>query len=194
MRFVARKRVWWVVVPSTMVLLIMPARAAAQTRPRELGIDGAISFTRREDTERVDAPAIQTWAFPLQRIRVGQWASRRLQLQLSTGFSVADFGEISTVRFSMGLAGVYHLTGDGVRSGMFLSLGTGFDLLSSNGTDLQWAGVGGFGTKVPLGRYFAFRPAIEIGRSLRSDRRLAGTTLAVLVGFSVFTRTGGAGS
>ncbi len=186
---------WWMMTTlGTIALLGAPTTASAQTRPRELGIDGAVSFTRREDTDRVQSSVIQSWAFPLQRIRMGQWATQRFQVQISTAFSVADFGDISTVRFAAGLAGNYHLTGDGVRSGMFVSLGTGLDLLSYNGTDVQWMGVGGVGVKVPMGRYFAFRPAIEISRSLRSDRRLAGTTLAVLGGFSVFTKPAGTGS
>lgn len=194
MRVLVMDTVWSVLTLSTIALLIVPGHAAAQVRQREVGIDGTISFTTREDTERIESSAIQTWAFPVQRIRVGQFVGQNLQLQLSTGFAVADFGDVSTVRFSMGLAGVYHILGDGVRSGMFVSLGTGFDFLSSNGTDIQWTGVGGVGVKAPVGRQFAFRPAIEIGRSLRSDRRLAGTTVAVLVGFSVFTGSDGGGS
>jgi hypothetical protein len=160
---------------------------SAQERPREFGIDGAISLTLREDTGDVGSSTIQSWAFPVQRIRMGQWIGRGFQAQISTGFSVADFGDISTVRFALGLTGIYHITGDGPRSGMFVSLGTGMDLLSSSGTDVQWSGVAGLGVKVPAGSRFAFKSAIEVGRALRSDRRLAATTVAGLFGVSVFT-------
>lgn len=171
--------------------LSLPVGAASQVRAREWGIDGAVSFTATEDAEGVESPNVQTWAFPVQRARAGQWITRRFQVQLSSGFSVADFGDISTVRFALAVAGLYHLTGDATRSGVFLTLGAGFDLLSHDGTDVQWTGVGGVGAKLPVGTRFAFRPALEVGRSPRSERRLAATTVSAVFGASVFTGVGG---
>ena len=193
MRFPTKAARWQVVVLSAIPLLAGPNRASAQSSPQELGFDGAISFARREAADDLPSSTVQAWAFPLQRIRMGRWASQRFQVQLSTAFSVADFGEISTVRFALGIAGIYHLTDGGPRSGPFVSLGTGFDLLSNFGTDIQWSGAAGLGIKVPMGRYFAFRPAIEVSRSLRSDRRLAENTITGLFGVSVFTKQDGAG-
>jgi hypothetical protein len=170
------------------VLAMATAETDAQTRARELGIDGAISFTARENTGPGSPSSAQAWAFPLQRVRIGQPLGDRFQVQVSAAFSVADFGDISTVRFSLGVGGLYRLAGGGDRSGPFVHLGAGLDLLGSYGTDIQWTGIGGVGWRVPVGQYFAFRPAIDVGRTFRSNRRLAGTTITGLLGLSVFTR------
>ena len=157
-------------------------------------MDGLISYTTTEEVERLPSTNIQTWAFPAQRVRVGGPSVGRLQPQLAMAFAVADFGEISTVTFSVGLSGLYRITGGGDRSGLFVSAGGGFHLMSDNGTDIQWTGTVGLGAKKPMGGHFAFRPAIEVARSMRSDRRLAGTTVSAVFGFSVFTGSGGGGS
>lgn len=174
-------------------LLLTQGAVSAQGR-FEIGIDGLISYTTMEDVEGLQSFDVQTWAFPVQRVRVGGLGIGRLQPQLAMAFAVADYGDISTVTFSMGLSGLYRITGSGDRSGLFLSAGGGFDLLSDNGTDVQWTGTVGLGFRTPAGAHFAFRPAVEIGRSLRSDRRLAATSVSAIIGFSVFTGSAGAGS
>jgi hypothetical protein len=113
-----------------------------------------------------------------------------LQLQAAMGFAVADFGEVSTVRYSTGLSAVVPLNGCGGRCGPFLSAGAGIDLLSDNGTDVQWLYAFGVGYRKPMGDRFLFRPQIELARTHRSDRRLAATTLSFVVGFSILTGGG----
>jgi len=174
-------------------LLLAQGPVSAQGR-FEVGIDGLISYTMTEEVEGLPSLDVQTWAFPVQRVRVGGLGVGRLQPQLAMAFAVADYGEISTVAFSMGLSALYRITGRGDRSGLFLSAGGGFNLLSDNGTDVQWTGTAGLGIRVPVGAQFAFRPAVEVGRSFRSDRRLAATSVSVIVGFSVFTRPAGGSS
>ena len=174
-----------------LALLGLPGAGEAQNRGREIGLDGAISFTSREGMGAVPSSPIQAWAFPLQRVRIGQPLGQRFQLQISSAFSVADFGDISTVRFSLGLSGNYRVTGKGERSGLFLSLGSGMDLLSHQGTDVQWTGVAGLGMRLPVGDRFAFRPAFEVSHSPRSSRRFAANAFTGLLGFSVFTQGAG---
>lgn len=170
-----------------MTAVVLPPGGQAQTPTWELGMDGAVSFTTREAVDGVESSSVQAWAFPLQRFRAGRWVGGRLQAQFSSAFSVADFGDASTVRFALGASGLYHLTGDGIRSGAFVSLGAGLDFVSHHGSDVQWTGVGGVGVKVPWGGRFAFRPALEVARSPRSTRRLAATTVSVVLGASVLT-------
>ena len=177
-----------------MVGILASAAPAAGQERFEVGLDGLISYTMTEKVEPMPAVDIQTWAFPAQRFRLGGPRIGRLQPQLAMAFAVADFGEISTVTFSAGLSGLYQVTGSGQRSGLFVSVGAGFNLLSDNGTDVQWTGTAGLGARMPMGSRFAFRPAVEVGRSLRSERRLAGTRVSAVFGFSAFTRSGGAGS
>jgi len=173
-------------------LLLAQGAVSAQGR-FEVGIDGVISYTMMENVEGLQSFHVQTWAFPVQRVRVGGLDVGRLQPQLAMAFAVADYGEVSTVALSVGLSGLYRLTGSGDRSGLFLSAGGGFSLLSDNGTDVQWTGTVGLGVRTPVGARFAFRPAVEVGRSLRSDRRLAATSVSAIIGVSVFTgRAGGA--
>ena len=177
-----------------MVGVLVSAGPAAGQERFEVGMDGLISYTMTERVERMPAVNIQTWAFPAQRFRVGWPRIGRLQPQAAVAFAVADFGAISTVTFSAGLSGLYQITGSGPRSGLFVSVGAGFDLLSDNGTDVQWTGTVGLGARMPMGSRFAFRPAVEVGRSPRSERRLAGTSVSAVFGFSAFTRSDGAGS
>ena len=159
-----------------------------QARPLELGLDGAISFSRVDGVGGSGSSSVQSWAFPAQRLRAGFFPADRVQLQLTMAFSVADWGEVSTVRFSVGMGAAYQLTGEGARSGLFTSGGFAVDLLSHNGSDAQWTVGGGIGYKAPLGDRLAFRPAIEIGRSFASTLRTGATTVSGLVGFSFFTR------
>ena len=187
----SRFRPTWAAGLVVLAFLGLPRAGEAQNRGREFGLDGAISLTSREGTGDVPSSAIQAWAFPLQRVRVGQPIGQRLQLQISSALSVADFGDISTVRFSLGLAGSYRVTGKGERSGLFLSLGSGMDLLSYHGTDVQWTGVAGLGMRLPIADRFAFRPAFEVSHSPRSNRRFAANAFTGLLGFSVFTQGDG---
>ncbi len=60
MHFPMRVAVWQVVVLSAIPLLAGPLRGSAQSLPRELGFDGAISFTSREATEALPSTIIQT--------------------------------------------------------------------------------------------------------------------------------------
>lgn len=167
------------------VLLTDPGHA--QARPVELGMDGAISVSRVDGVGGAGPTSVQSWAFPAQRFRAGYFPADRVQLQLSMAFSVADWGEVSTVRFSVGMAAAYRLTGQGARSGLFASGGFAVDLLSHNGSDAQWTLGGGIGYKAPLGDRLAFRPEIEIGRSFASTLRPGNTTVSGLVGLSFFT-------
>jgi len=160
----------------------------AQGRPVELGMDGAVSYSRVDDVGGVESNNVQTWAFPLQRLRVGVSPADRFQLQLTMAFAVADFGDVSTVRFTLGLAAAYQVTGAGPRSGLFVSGGGALNLLSDNGSDSQWTVGAGLGYRVPLGDRLALRPALEIGRSFASELRLGSTTVSGLVGLSFFTR------
>jgi len=159
----------------------------AQARPIELGMDGAVSFSRVDGVGGAGSNSVQSWAFPAQRLRAGFFPADRVQLQLTMAFSVADWGEVSTVRFSVGMAAAFQLTGQGARSGLFASGGVAVDLLSHNGSDAQWTLGGGIGYKVPLGDRLAFRPALEIGRSVASKLRPGNTTVSGLVGLSFFT-------
>jgi len=161
----------------------------AQGRPVELGLDGAVSISRIDGVGGAGSSSAQTWAFPVQRARVGVFPASRVQLQLTMGFSVADFGAVSTVRLTVGLATEYQMTGRDVRSGLFASGGVALDLLSHNGSDLQWTAGGGIGYRAPLGDRLAFRPALEVGRSFGSKLRPGRTTVSGLVGLSFFTRS-----
>jgi len=160
----------------------------AQARPIELGIDGAISFSRVDGVGGAGGNSVQSWAFPAQRIRAGFFPADRVQLQLTMAFSVADWGEVSTVRFSVGMAAAYQLTGQGARSGLFASGGVAADLESHNGSDTQWTVGVGIGYRAPLGDRLAFRPGLEIGRSFASALRPGNTTVSGLVGLSFFTK------
>jgi len=160
----------------------------AQGRPVELGLDGAVSISRVDAVGGVASNSVQAWAFPAQRLRVGVFPADHLQLQFTMGFSVADFGDVSTVRLILGLATVYRVTGRDARSGLFASGGFAVDLLSHNGSDAQWTVGGGVGYKMPLGDRLAFRPALEVGRSFRSLLRPGNTTVSGLLGLSFFTR------
>ena len=133
-----------------MVGVLVSAGPAAGQERFEVGMDGLISYTMTERVERMPAVNIQTWAFPAQRFRVGWPRIGRLQPQAAVAFAVADFGAISTVTFSAGLSGLYQITGSGPRSGLFVSVGAGFDLLSDNGTDVQWTGTVGLGARIDL--------------------------------------------
>lgn len=168
--------------------LAPPSLGHAQGRPVELGMDGAVSWSFVDDVGGVASNTVQTWAFPVQRLRMGVLLAERFQVQSTLAFAVADFGEISTVRFTVGLAGSYQLTGNGPRSGLFVSGGGALNLLSQNGSDAQWTVGGGLGYRVPLGGRLALRPALEIGRSFASGLRLGNTTVSGLVGLSFFTR------
>ena len=174
-------------------MLVSVGSAAGQER-FEVGMDGVISYTMTQRVERMSAVNIQTWAFPAQRLRVGWPRFGRLQPQLAMAFAVADFGDISTVTFSVGFSGLYQITGSGQRSGLFVSAGAGSNLLSDNGTEVQWTGAAGLGARLPMGSRFAFRPAVEVSRSTGTERRLAGTSISAVFGFSAFTRSDGAGS
>jgi hypothetical protein len=167
-------------------LLCLAQETLAQDRPVELGIDGAISYSIVSAPEGQTADNVQTWAFPLQSIRAGLFLARSLQVEVSTGFSVADYGEVSTVRFALGLAGLYHLTGDRTQTGLYLQVGAGLDLLSDEGSDTQWSAGGGVGYKVRLGDQLSLRPAVQLARSFESDGRFAETTISGLVGLSFF--------
>jgi len=165
-----------------------PSLGRAQGRPVELGVDGAVSYSRVDDAEGTGSNTVQSWAFPAQRFRVGVFPADPLELQLTMAFSVADFGEVSTVRFTLGLAAAYRITGQGARSGFFVSGGGALNLLSHNGSDTQWTVGAGIGYKAPLGDRLALRPALEIGRSFASALRPGNTTVSGLVGLSFFTR------
>lgn len=167
--------------------VLLPAPGHAQARPIELGTDGAVSLSRIGGVGGSASSTVQSWAFPAPRLRAGFFPAERVQLQLTMAFSVADWGEVSTVRFSVGLAAAYQLTGQGARSGLFASGGFALDLLSHNGSDARWTVGGGIGYKAPLGDRLAFRPAIEIGRSFASTLRPGNTTVSGLVGLSFFT-------
>jgi hypothetical protein len=158
----------------------------AQIRPVELGMDGAISYSIVSAPDGQDADDVQTWAFPAQRIRVGVFVNRPLQAQLSTGFSVADYGEVSTVRFALGLSGLYHVTGDRARTGLYIEAGAGLDLLSDEDSDTQWSAAAGLGYKIPLANQLSLRPAAQVARSFESDNRFAETTISFLIGLSFF--------
>jgi hypothetical protein len=166
----------------------VPSQTQAQELPIELGIDGAISYALVDAGRGAESANVQTWAFPVQRLRIAFFPMERFQLQSTMAFSVADFGEVSTVRFALGLAAVYHVTGDGVRSGLFAMGGGAFNLLSHNGSDVQWSLGGGLGYEFPMGDRLAFRPALEIARSPASHQRLGNTTVSAVVGLSFFTR------
>ena len=99
-------------------LLLGPTDVSAQPFRYEVGVDGAVSYTFGEAIEGVRSGSVQTWAFPAQRVRLGYLLSERLQLEASTGFSVADFGEVSTVRYAFGLKSLMSLKG-GPYSGPF---------------------------------------------------------------------------
>jgi hypothetical protein len=167
------------------VLLAEPGHA--QARPFELGLDGAVTVSRIDGIGGLESSTVQSWAFPVQRLRAGYFPADRVQLQLTMAFSVADWGEVSTVRLNVGIGAAYRLTGQGARSGLFASGGLAIDLLSHNGSDAQWAIGGGIGYKVPLGDRLAFRPALEIERSLASTLRPGNTAVSGLVGLSFFT-------
>lgn len=167
---------------------VLTGAGRAQGRPVELGLDGAVSISRVDAVGGAASSVVQAWAFPAQRVRVGVFPADHLQVQLTMGFSVADFGEASTVRLIVGLATVYQVTGRDARSGLFASGGFAVDLLSHNGSDTQWMVGGGVGYKMPLGDRLAFRPALEVGRSFRSVLRPGNTTLSGLLGLSFFTR------
>ena len=161
----------------------------AQGRPVELGVDGAVSVSRIDGVGGAGSTSAQSWAFPVQRARVGFYPAGHLQLQFTMGFSVADFGAVSTVRFTLGLATVYQVTGRDARSGLFASGGVALDLLSRNGSDVQWTAGGGIGYRAPLGDRLAFRPALEVGRAFGSRLRAGSATVSGLVGLSFFTRS-----
>ena len=170
-------------------LLLMPwDQGYAQSRPVELGIDGAISYSFVDDNDGQGSDDVQTWAFPLQRFRAAFFLTTALQAQATTGFEVADYGEVSTVRFALALAALYHLTGDRTRSGLYVSGGAGLNLLSDVESDTQWSLGTGLGFKFPLGHRLSLRPALEVSRSLETDRRSAATTVSAVIGLSFFTK------
>lgn len=171
---------------SLIVLVALAADSSAQDRPVELGMDGAISYSLVSAPDGQDVDDVQTWAFPLQRIRLGLFPSRALQAQLSTGFSVADYGEVSTVRFALGIAGLYHLTGDRTRTGLYVEAGGGLDLLSDESSDTQWSVGAGLGYKLRLSQQLSLRPAVQVARSFESGQRFAETTISGLIGLSFF--------
>lgn len=170
-----------------MIVALLPAhQAVGQGRPVEVGIDGAISVGFVSTPEGQESEDVQTWAFPVQRIRVGMYLANGVQAQLSSGFEVADYGSVSTVRFSFGLAGLVHLSGDRTKRGAYVSAGGGLDLLSEDESDVQWSAGGGGGYKIPLGDHLSLRPGLEIARWFASSRRRAETVVSGLIGVSVF--------
>ena len=174
--------------PVVFVFLVSWNRGYTQTRPVELGIDGAISYSFVDDTGGQESDDVQTWAFPLQRFRAAFFLTTALQAQATTGFEVADYGEVSTVRFALALAALYHLTGDRTRSGLYVSGGGGLNLLSDVGSDTQWAVGAGLGFKYPIGDRLSLRPALELSRSFETVQRFAATTVSAVIGFSFFTK------
>lgn len=159
-----------------------------QSRPIELGIDGAISYSFVDEAVDQEADNIQTWAFPLQRFRGAFFVTDGLQAQATSGFEVADYGEVSTVRFALALAALYHLGGDRIRSGPYVSFGGGLNLLSDVGSDTQWSLGAGFGFKLPIADRLSLRPALQLSRSFESDQRFAATTVSAVIGLSFFTK------
>jgi hypothetical protein len=182
MRCALLRRIW---VGFAFVLLVA-SEGVAQDRPIELGLDGAISFTFESSSDGQDVENVQTWAFPLRRVRAGFYLARALQAQVSSGFEVADYGGVSTVRFSLGLTGMYRLTGSTPRRGLYVAVGGGIDYLSDDESDLQWLVTAGVGYRAPLGQTVSLRPALELVRSFPSDTRNSQTTIAALMGLSFF--------
>ena len=162
------------------------AELCAQPNRFELGVDGAISVSYVSTPSGLDSDPVQTWAFPAQRLRAGLRLSRVFQLQVETGFEVADYGEVSTVRFALGMSGLAYFLNPSSLEGPFIAFGGGLDLFVEDESDQQWVVGGGVGYTVPLGSRLGLRPACQISRAFESDGRYAETTLSGLIGFSVF--------
>jgi hypothetical protein len=166
------------------LVLLVACKGLAQDRPVELGLDGSISFTFVSSGDGEDSENLQTWAFPLRRIRAGAYLADAIQAQVSSGFEVADYGGVSTVRFSLGLAGMYNPPGATPRRGLYVTLGGGIDYLSDDRSDLQWLATAGAGYRFPIGRSVLLRPAFELARLFASDNRKSATNVAGLIGLS----------
>ena len=104
-------------VAAVVAALFVPSGVAAQQRRLEIGLDGAVSYVSLAETEGLGSDNVQTWSFPLQRLRVGIARESALEPEVSMGFAVADFGEVSTVSFAAGASMLLRLGGAGPRSG-----------------------------------------------------------------------------
>jgi hypothetical protein len=111
--------------------------AAAQARPIELGLDGAVAV-------KVDEPRVFTVSLPIQTFRVGFFVSEQVAVEPRVAWNlvkVQDLDAVSTLSGEVGL--LYHFAASPERSRAFVRPFAGIDLIGAAGETASQVTVGG---------------------------------------------------
>ena len=161
----------------TLLAAAVPA-ARAQSRPVELGIDGALSIG-------LEDPRVTVIAIPFQQFRIGFFTSPRTSIEPTLAInhiSVADF-DVTTI--AVGLGVLFHMTPDRSRSQVYFRPFGGFSSVSGEGASENGANLGlGAGIKSPFMSRLATR--LEVFLSHEFDAEV--TSVGLLFGLSFFPR------
>ena len=164
---------------------------AGQSMPIELGLDGVIAFG-------LDDPQTTSIQLPVRNFRIGFMRDPVWSIEPFMGLSYTKQGDVSLTQLNLGTGLLYHFSTSRAASQWYARPFLGLDHTSISadnnvgGTTTTSANQfqlgGGVGIKVPMADRFGLRFELALAHDFKSGDLPSSTTLAILGGFSFYTR------